>query len=204
METDFLLYGAGGHAKVIMNCLIENGYSAIALFDDNPAINSFYDLSVYHNYDREIYPDSYLIISIGNNTIRKRIASVILHRSGIVIHPRASISKMADIEGGTVVFQNAVIQPSVKIGKHCIINSSSVVEHDCSIADYVHVSPNATLCGGVSVGEGTHIGAASVILPELKIGSWATIGAGAVVIQDIPDFAVVVGNPAKIIKYNNI
>ena len=53
------------------------------------------------------------------------------------------------------------------------------------------------------MGEGTHIGAGATIIPNLKIGKWATIGAGAVVIKDVPDYAVVVGNPGRIIKIGN-
>jgi acetyltransferase EpsM len=56
----------------------------------------------------------------------------------------------------------------------------------------------------VKVGEGTHIGIGSSVIQGITIGKWVTIGAGAVIIRDIPDFAVVVGNPGKIIKYNEI
>jgi acetyltransferase EpsM len=58
------------------------------------------------------------------------------------------------------------------------------------------------LAGGVIVGEGTHIGIGASVLPEINIGKWTTIGAGAVVIKDVPDGAVIVGNPGRIIKTN--
>jgi acetyltransferase EpsM len=78
------------------------------------------------------------------------------------------------------------------------------VEHECQLGDYVHISPNSALAGDVIVGEGSHIGIGAVVIPGVKIGKWVTIGAGAVVLEDIPDFAVVVGNPGKIIKYNHL
>jgi len=53
----------------------------------------------------------------------------------------------------------------------------------------------------VFIGEGTHVGIGASIIQGIKIGKWATIGAGAVVIRDVPDYAVVVGSPARIIKY---
>ena len=77
------------------------------------------------------------------------------------------------------------------------------MEHDCKISDFAHISPNAALAGNVEVGEGTHVGIGASVIQGIKIGKWATIGAGAVVIKDVPDFAVVVGSPARIIKYNN-
>ena len=69
--------------------------------------------------------------------------------------------------------------------------------------DFVHVIPNAALAGGVQVGEGSHIGISAYVSPGKKIGKWVTVGAGTVIINDIPDYAVVVGNPGRIIKYNN-
>ena len=54
----------------------------------------------------------------------------------------------------------------------------------------------------VEVGTGSHIGAGAVVIPEIKIGKWCIIGAGTVVIKDVPDYAVVVGNPGKVIRIN--
>jgi acetyltransferase-like isoleucine patch superfamily enzyme len=65
-----------------------------------------------------------------------------------------------------------------------------------------HIAPGAHLGGDVMVGEGTLVGLGASVLPQRHIGKWAVIGAGAVVVKDIPDYAVAVGNPAKIIKVN--
>lgn len=200
METDFILYGAGGHAKVINDCIFENGYKTRAVFDDNKEIISLMDIPVLHRYESTLFMDCRMIISVGNNIIRKKLVRKTEHSFGIVTHPGAYISKSSCIEDGTVIFQNAVVQPSVIIGHHCIINTSSVIEHDCTISDFVHISPNATICGGVNIGEGSHIGAASVIIPGIKIGKWVTVGAGSVIIRDVPDHATIVGNPGRIIK----
>ena len=64
------------------------------------------------------------------------------------------------------------------------------------------MSPNVSLAGNVTIGEGSHIGIGSCVIQGIKIGKWATIGAGAVIIKDVPDYAVVVGNPGTIIKFN--
>jgi acetyltransferase EpsM len=45
------------------------------------------------------------------------------------------------------------------------------------------------------------IGAGATVTPGIKIGKWALVGAGAVIIENIPDHAVVVGNPGRIIRY---
>ena len=51
--------------------------------------------------------------------------------------------------------------------------------------------------------EGANIGIGAVVIQGLTIGKWSTIGAGSVIINDVPDYAVVVGNPGKVIKYND-
>jgi acetyltransferase-like isoleucine patch superfamily enzyme len=64
----------------------------------------------------------------------------------------------------------------------------------------VHLAPGATLCGLVSVGDGAMIATGATVLPRIKIGQGATVGGGAVVVKDVPDYAVVVGNPARVIR----
>jgi len=194
-----VLYGASGHAKVIIDILIKNDIKITAIIDDNTAINNILNFSV--NRKNEVTINENVIISIGNNRIRKKISENLDKQNfGNATHPNAIIANTATIDKGTVIMANAVVNADAKIGKHCIINTNAIVEHDCIIGDFAHISPSATLCGNVIVGEGTHIGAGATIIPNIKIGKWCVIGAGSVVIKDIPDHTKVVGNPAKIIK----
>lgn len=195
-----LLYGGSGHAKVVIDCLLANGMAVHGIFDDNPDLRTLLNFPVVGSYHKEYLPKEELIISIGNNRIRQKVAQSISHPLGKIIHPSALFSTFATVSGGTVVFHNCVVQAGAAIGKHCIINTAASVDHDCMIADFVHISPNATLSGNVKVGEGTHVGAGVTIIQGITIGKWCTIGAGAVVIRDVPDYATVVGIPAKVIK----
>lgn len=198
-----ILYGASGHGKVVRDILISQGVDVKAFFDDNINLNLFESLSV-HRYKPELYIDEKVIISIGNNLIRKNLSGIVQHEFGIGIHTSAIIGSNVIIDKGTVVMQGTIIQSSVRVGKHVILNTASNIDHDCSLDDFVHISPNATLCGNVIVGEGSHIGAGATVIPNIRIGKWCTIGAGSVVINDIPDYAVAVGNPARIIRYNSL
>lgn len=190
------LYGASGHAMVIMDILKANGISIEGLVDDNPERMDLLGHSVFYGKTDA----SPLIISIGNNKVRKKIAENYPAEFGTAIHPSAIVSEHAQIEEGTVVMQGAIIQTCAKIGKHCIINTGASVDHECQIGDYVHISPHATLCGNVHVGEGTWIGAGTTVIQGVKIGKWCMIGAGSVVTKDIPDGVLAVGNRCKIIK----
>lgn len=190
------LYGASGHAKVIIDILKANHESVEALFDDDESLTHLLDYPVLR--PSEVWGP--LIISIGNNRIRSNIANMLSVEFGRAIHPLSIVSQVAKINVGSVVMPGAIIQSCVSIGKHCIINTGASVDHDCTIGDFVHIAPHSTLCGNVSVGEGTFIGAGCTIAPGVKIGSWSVIGAGSVVTKDIPDHVLAVGNRCKIIK----
>ncbi|WP_394265093.1 acetyltransferase [Bergeyella zoohelcum] len=197
-----MLFGASGHAKVIIDILQKSGIKVDKILDDNPKCDDIFGISVEKNSHHVMF-DQEAIISIGNNEIRKKIVEKYYFKYIKAIHPSAVISPHSTLGEGTVVMANAVLNPDVQIGKHCIINTGAIVEHDCKIEDFVHISPNAALAGNVQVGEGTHIGIGASVIQGVKIGKWVTIGAGAVVIRDVLDYATVVGNPAKVIKVKN-
>lgn len=205
MENEkIILYGASGHGKVILDILRKSGINVPCIIDDNDNIKQLCGVKVCLPQSREGFSndDSY-IISIGNNKTRKLISEQSNRKYSKAIHPSATLAANTSIEEGTVVMAHAVINADASIGKHAIINTAAIVEHDCHLADFVHLSPHATLCGNVHVGEGTHIGAGATVIPNTKIGKWCTIGAGTVVLKDVPDYAVVVGNPGKIKKFNS-
>ena len=198
------LLGASGHAKVILESLEASGKKVTGLFDDNPAIKELLGLGVIGLIkDAAEIADSFFIISICNNKIRKRVAESYEFQYGTAVHPNAVLSPSSSIDYGTVIMAGAVVNAGTTIGKHAILNTRCSVDHDCVLGDYVHISPGATLAGNVKLGEGVHVGAGACVIPGITIGKWATIGAGAVIIRDVPDHAVVVGNPGRIIRENS-
>ena len=199
-SSKIILYGASGHAKVVSSIVEAMDRSIDIIFDDNNKILNLNQYRVLTGYDKNYNPNIPLIISIGENIIRKNISKKITHPFTILLHPTSIIDKKVIIENGTVIFHNAIVQWDSIIGKHCIINTNASIDHDCFISDFVHISPSATLCGNVNVGEGTHIGAGATVLPNINIGKWCIIGAGAVITKDVPDYSLIIGVPGKIIK----
>jgi len=176
------LYGAGGHARVIIDIILSStNYTIEGIYDDFTSEKLIHGITLLDTLPKH---KNNLIISVGNNRTRKKISQSLTANYLTAIHHKAVISKLDVIIGeGTVVMSNAVINPNSKIGKHCIINTAAIVEHDCTIEDYAHISPNATLAGNVIVGEGTQVGLGANVIPGIKIGKWCIIGAGSTVIE---------------------
>src|SRR5690606_36903761 len=112
-----------------------------------------------------------IILGIGNNTTRKRIAEELSAEYVTSVHPSAIISKYAKVGKGTVIFAGAIVNAGAIIGDHCIINTGAIIEHDCVLEDFVHVSPNAALSGAVKIGSATHIGIGANVIQNITIGS---------------------------------
>lgn len=191
------LYGASGHGKVVLDILEATGQRVGRVVDDNPPGDNFMGLPCSlpsADLDRAI-------ITIGNCQIRKRIAEKMRVKEFVsAIHPSAIVSKYSSVGVGSVVMQGSIIQAGTSIGRHCIVNTNSSVDHDCKVGDFVHIASGATVCGIVEIGECSWIGAGAVVKQCIKIGKNCMIGVGAVIIRDVPDNAVVVGNPGRIIR----
>lgn len=190
-----ILYGASGHAKVIIDTLEAIGKKIDYVVDDNASISSLLGYEVRR--DSGHYDSA--IVSIGDGKIRKEIVSRLEVKGwATAIHPKAIISPYASIGEGTVVMAGAVINSGAVIGKHSIVNTGATVDHDCVIGDFVHIAPGVHISGGVNIGEGSWIGVGSCVKQGVNIGKWVTIGAGSVVVKDIPDSVTAYGCPCTV------
>ena len=110
---------------------------------------------------------------------------------------------------------HVLIENDVIIGDNVTVKSGVQLWDGTRIEDNVFIGPNATLTNdlmprskkyperffGITIKKNASIGANATLLPGVIIGEGAMIGAGAVVTKNVPDSAVVIGNPAKIIRY---
>lgn len=121
-----------------------------------------------------------------------------------VVHPTAHVEPTSIIGEHCHLMMGAKVHHFAQIGDCTILNTASVVEHECVIGRGVHIMGGAHLGGRASVGDFASIGTNATILPDVRIGTGAYVGAGAVVTRDVPDLAVVAGNPAKFLRNNQL
>jgi UDP-perosamine 4-acetyltransferase len=210
----FLIWGAGGHGKVVADIARAGGGTVVGFVDRDPAkqgqvvepggalvIISEAELLALLANSRplsEVHGTTAIAIGIGDNVARitslRRAPGVSIP---LLVHPSAAVSAWSLLGRGTVVFPLAVVNSATTVGEGVIVNSGAIIEHDCVVGDGAHIAPGSVLTGGVHVGARTTVGAGATVLPGLRIGSDAVVGAGAVVTRDVPDHATVAGNPAR-------
>lgn len=204
-----LIVGGGGHGKVVADTAREMGVEAIAFADDKyPALRTVEGLPVIGTTaDVRKLSDSItdVVVAIGNNRLRVKYLKE-FRQLGLslatLVHPRAFVSRTAQVGSGTVIFAQAAVNAAAVLGLGVIINTAASVDHDCVLGDGVHLSPGAHLGGSVTVGENTWVGVGAAVINDITIGSDSLIGAGAAIVRDVADKVTVVGIPGRVIKHH--
>lgn len=206
-----LILGAGGHAQVVADILLQMNLAGddilpIGYLDDNPELvgRSFLGLPVLGALcDLSAIDHDVVIVGIGANQTRCNIFSTLLAQGEIFVvarHPRAIIASDVSIAAGSVVCAGVVVNPGSVVGANVILNTGCTVDHHNVIGDHAHVAPGVHLGGEVSIGEGTLVGIGSTVIPQRHVGAWSVVGAGSLVSKDVPDRSIAVGMPARVIR----
>jgi len=92
----------------------------------------------------------------------------------------------------------------VRKGNHCTITSDVILlTHDGAAWVFRKENPDLNMFGKIDIKDNCFIGVRSIIMPNVTIGPNSIVAAGAVVTKDVPEYAIVGGNPAKVIKYRD-
>jgi sugar O-acyltransferase (sialic acid O-acetyltransferase NeuD family) len=209
MKTDLIIIGAGGHAKVLIDCLLQqSACNIIGILDNNIQTHGqrILGIPVLGGDDKiAAYPASAvkLVNGIGSIDVPLRRKAVYQQFKAVgyqfysVIHANAYVAQSVQVGEGVQIMAGAILQAECKIGDNVIINTGASLDHDVQLENHIHIAPGVVISGNVLVGEESHIGARAVILQGLHIGQRCLVGAGAVVIESIKADSRVVGVPAK-------
>lgn len=159
--------------------------------------------SVFIDRSIKIKYDSLSKIVLGNGSSINRFSTIIVAND-----PHARIDNSRLIVGeNTYIGESNNLRAAggvIEIGNKCLISQHVSIlasNHGLSKDKYVFDQPWDTNRSSVYIGDDVWIGANCVVLPGVTIGCGAVIGAGSVVTKNVPEYAIVCGNPARIIKY---
>lgn len=154
-------------------------------------------------------------VSLGSNCYISPAAHVLTTR--FWLGENSWIAAGAIVRGHVAIGANSSINPSAHIAGKVVIGDGVRIAGLASIYGFNHgfdrtdvpIYQQAHTSKGVKIGNGTWIGASAVIIDGVTVGDHCIIAAGAVCTKDVPEYSIVAGNPAKIVrnrkeKYANI
>ncbi|HEY4186718.1 MAG TPA: hypothetical protein VGP07_16695 [Polyangia bacterium] len=186
--------GAGGHARVIASLLP----AAPEFVTTTPATeDERLGTVVMDNPGAEFY------LGLGTNRDRMRVADKLRTlgaRLPTCVAPNVFVARDAQLDAGTVLCPGSQIGSRAHIGFACIVNTLSSVDHDCLLGDYGQVTAGVTIAGTVKVGKNGFFGVKSAVIPNLTIGDDVVVMAGSLITKNVPDRAMMGGNPARLMR----
>ncbi len=202
-----IVAGAGGHAKEVLDILVQMyPVDDICFYDD---VNLERDVlfgryRILHSFHDIVSAQSSIFefcVAVGSPPARKALFEKLRGYGGLavsVVSLTAVVSATNTVIGeGVNAMHQCFVSADVRIGAGCLLNRGCGIHHDCQIGDFCEVGPGATLLGHVSLGNEILVGAGSMLLSGVEVGDGAVIGAGAVVTKTVLPRTVVVGVPAR-------
>lgn len=208
-EPPLIIVGAGGHGRE-MAWVTRAAFPerrVLGFLDDAPALRhkQVADLPVLGTIEEWArFTDSEFILAFGAPRMRRDAAARMEHggtpRYATLVHPQTVLGPRLVIGHGTMIGPGAVVSTDVVLGRHVLVNIGASISHDAEVRDFATLAPGVRVPGAARIGEGAEIALGACLRQGLTIGSGAVIGAGAVITRDIEPCAVMIGNPARLLR----
>lgn len=206
-----IIIGAGTHGQIYASYLKEAGINVIGFIDDADSfqgqkvlgldvMGKFQDL--FDNKLKNEITDIYC--PIGDNLLRMNYLST-LKKEGYNIpsffHRTVTVGPDVILGEANYMLPGNMIMPHTKIGDFFMVNMGTTIGHHNTIGDAVFMSSGINIGANLSIGDMAYFGIGSTVMTGIEsIGRESLIGSGSVVFKNVPDFAVMAGNPARVIK----
>lgn len=215
MKDKVIIIGAGGHARSVMDILLQNNeYEILGCIDNCYGQKQFVEgmnqIAIIGNDDmlEDFYKTGvkYCFVALGSNSLRAKLYRRIVDIGYIpinVVSKYAIISPSVKLGTGICIMAGAILNVNTIIEDNCIINTKCSIDHDCIIGENSHIAPGVTLSGSVKVGNNVQIGTGACVIDGITIGEGAFIGGGGVVVKNVNARMLAYGNPAREIRSLN-
>jgi acetyltransferase EpsM len=170
-----------------------NNYKILGKIEHETVADLLKDDSIYFLY-------TLFSVKLNFNYLHKLTdLQIPIERFATIIHPTAVVSKFAKIGYGVCIQPFVSVGPNVVIRNHIQIYAHSLIGHNSELDDYGYVANNSCIGAHVHLKNGAYLGTNCSIIENVTIGEWSVVGIGTVVLKDVPQYAKVVGNPARVI-----
>lgn len=198
MPNSVVLFGGGGHAKMLIELVQAEGKYLIEGILDDGKLPGTTVLGIPVLGGKDLLPRLYqsglhhAINAVGGiGQIQTRInVTILLEAAGFtlppVIHPSSLVEPSVQLANGCQVFAKAYVGAETQFGIGAIASTGCIISHDCILEEYAIVSPGAILAGEVTIGAGALIGMGATINLRVKVGAGAKIGNSATIKENVP------------------
>lgn len=204
---DLIIVGAGGLGRKVFVCLrrlnSDNKWNILGFIDDDEHAldGKKCDLEIIGKISEWKPNENQVFVMAISDPHTKHIVSDKMLSKGAkfetIISPDVIMGDYVEIGEGSVVMTPYNVESGAKIGKFVTLLGSTIAL-DGKLGDYSTTGGFANLTYA-NIGKEVYVGSHAVILSHVNVGDGAYIGVGSIVIKDVPAYAQVFGNPARVV-----
>jgi Acetyltransferase (isoleucine patch superfamily) len=212
MNKKIYALGIGNNTPVFIDLALDCGYEIAGFYhyNDDKTGQEHYGYKVLGSFAdlfRQKIHNMQFLLTMGDIATRRQLSEKLTDGGGVIptlVHPTVVISRYADISAnGVLINAHTHVQAITTIDEGVVVLSGVVINHNNHIDKFSFIADKALVGAYTHIGENVFFGqAATSISHKVKlIGNGAYVGAGSLLTKDVPENAVVCGQPARIVKY---
>ncbi len=218
MTKKVIIIGGQGNGGVAAACIkdMRNNYNnkefeVYGFLNDfeekGTSINGYPVLGGLKDIDEYLASDYYYIYaihSISHAPLRIRLfdsLNIPDEKLITLIHPLTFIGEGCELKPGVMVMAHSYIGPDTKLGKCTFVMANCAIGHNNNIGSFCHFSVGAICSSVLTIGDGCDVALNATVMEKVTMGDFSVVGAGALCLNNVEPYQVVVGSPAKHLKY---